>query len=54
MLQQTWLPLILILFAGLLQYFAFYSDAEGQMELTARSKKYHFLRKSIPATLPPP
>jgi hypothetical protein len=54
MLQQTWLLLILILFAEILQSYAFGSDAEGQMELTARSKKYRFFCKSIPATLPTP
>ena len=42
MLQQTWLLLIPILFAEILQSYAFGSDAEGQMELTARSKKYRF------------
>ena len=51
MLQQIWLLLILILFAGILQSFAFWIDAEGQMELTARSKKYRFFCKRIPATL---
>jgi hypothetical protein len=54
MLQQIWLPLILILFAEILQSYAFGNDAEGQMELTARSKKYRFFCKSIPATLPTP
>jgi hypothetical protein len=54
MLQQTWMLLILILFAEILQSYAYGSDDEGQMELTARSKKYRFFCKNIPATLPTP
>jgi hypothetical protein len=54
MLQQAWPLLILILFAKINQSYAFGSDAEDQMELTARSKKYRFCCKSIPATLPTP
>jgi hypothetical protein len=54
MLQQSWLLLILILFAEIIQSYAFGSDAEGQMELTVRSKKYRFFCKNIPATLPTP
>lgn len=32
----------LILFVGILLNLAFWSDAEGQIELTARGIKYHF------------